>query len=195
MVMNRPLWTVVGSGTNVGQVFVPENALDWIPGDAPERNKAFVRQGIAAAKAGLPNNMDNWGGYPAARARLLGAAQRADTNLVVVTGDSHNAWAFDLPGEKGPAGVEFGGHSVSSPGFEQATGTTDPQIIARGMVEKASELRWMDPSNRGYMHLSLTPQAATNEWVFMQTVKSKSLATKASHRMKVRPGRKVLEAA
>lgn len=195
MSRNRPVWTVVGSGTNIGQVFVPDNALDWIPSDAPERNKSFVRQGIAAAKAGLPNNLDNWGGYPAARARLLAAAQRADANLVVVTGDSHNGWAFDLPGERGPAGVEFGGHSVTSPGFEQATGTTDPQVIARGMVEKASELRWMDPSNRGYMHLSLTPQAATNEWVFMQTVKSRTLETKASHRMKVRAGRRTLEAA
>ena len=195
MARNRPLWTVVGSGTNVGHVSLPDNALDWIPADAPERNKAYVRQGIAAAKAGLPNNMDNWGGYPAARSRLLSAAQRADANLVVVTGDSHNGWAFDMPEDGRPAGVEFGGHSVTSPGFEQATGGTDPQVIARGMVEKAKELRWMDPSNRGYMHLSLTPQAATNEWVFMETVKSKSLATKRSHRMKVRPGRKVLESA
>lgn len=195
MARNRPLWTVVGSGTNVGHVSLPDNALDWIPADAPERNKAYVRQGIAAAKAGLPNNMDNWGGYPAARSRLLSAAQRAEANLVVVTGDSHNGWAFDMPEDGRPAGVEFGGHSVTSPGFEQATGATDPQVIARGMVEKAKELRWMDPSNRGYMHLSLTPQAATNEWVFMETVKSKSLATKRSHRMKVRPGRKVLESA
>ena len=53
----------------------------------------------------------------------------------------------------------------------------------------------MDTSNRGYMHLALTPQAATNEWVFMQTVKDISLATKAGHKMKVRPGRKVLEQA
>jgi len=43
------------------------------------------------------------------------------------------------------------------------------------------------------MHLSLTPQAATNEWVFMDTVKSVSMGTKKSHKMRVRPGRKVLE--
>ena len=49
-----------------------------------------------AAKAGLPLNMDSWDGYPAARDRLLAAAQRADANLVTRSGDSHNAWAFDL---------------------------------------------------------------------------------------------------
>lgn len=191
---NKSTWAVVGSGTNMGYNYTPDEALDWFPKDAPESRKNFARNGLAAAKAGLPYNFDNWGGYPAARSRLLGAAQRADANLVVVTGDSHNGWAFDLPEGGKPAGVEFGGHSVSSPGFESATQGTDPAVIARGLLERSKdELRWVDTSNRGYMHLTLTPQAATNEWVFMQTVKDVSMATKAGHRMKVRAGRKVLE--
>lgn len=192
---DKALWNVVGSGTNMGFNSTPADALNWIGPDAPERNKSYARQGIAAAKAGLPYNLDNWGGYPAARSRLLSAAQRADANLVVVTGDSHNGWAFDLPEGGKPAGVEFGGHSVTSPGFESAA-KVDPSLVARGMVDaNKAELRWMDSSNRGYMHLSLTPQAATNEWVFVETVKEMSLATKKGHKMKVRPGRKVLEAA
>jgi alkaline phosphatase D len=196
MASRKAGWTVLGSGTNMGRVFTPENALDFFPKDAPERNKNFTRAGIAAAKAGLPNNFDNWGGYPAARSRLLRAAQRNDADLIVVTGDSHNGWAFDLPEGGKPAGVEFGGHSVTSPGYESATQGTDPATIARGVVEASkAELRWMDSSNRGYMMLSLTPQAATNEWVFMDTVKDLSLTIKKSHRMKVRPGRKTLEAA
>lgn len=193
---NKGTWAVVGSGTNMGYNYTPDQAMDWFPKDTPESRKNFVRNGLAAAKAGLPYNLDNWGGYPAARSRLLSAAQRADANLVVVTGDSHNGWAFDLPEGGKPAGVEFGGHSVSSPGFESATQGTDPAVIARGLVERSNdELRWVDTSNRGYMHLSLTPQAATNEWVFMQTVKDVSMATKTGHKMKVRPGRKVLEQA
>lgn len=193
---NKATWAVLGTGTNMGYNFTPEEAMNWFPKDAPERTKNFVRQGIAAAKAGLPYNLDNWGGYPVARSRVLAAAQRADANLVVVTGDSHNGWAFDLPEGGKPAGVEFGGHSVSSPGFESATVGVDPAVIARNLQEASKqELRWVDTSNRGYMHLSLTPQAATNEWIFMQTVKDVSLETKASHRMKVRPGRKILEPA
>ncbi len=192
---NNATWDLLGVGTNMGYNSTPQNVLDWFPPDTPERNKSYVKQGMAAGKAGLPYNLDNWGGYPKARSRLFSAAQRADANLVVVTGDSHNGWAFDLPEGGRPAGVEFGGHSVTSPGFESATKGTDPSVIAAGMVSGAKELRWMDSSNRGYMHLSLTPQSATNEWVFMQTVKDLSLATKASHKMKVRPGRKVLEAA
>jgi alkaline phosphatase D len=194
MMRDAAVWTVVGSGTNMGFNSTPQDALDWFPKDAPERAKNYVRQGIAAAKAGLPYNLDNWGGYPAARSRLLAAAQRADANLVVVTGDSHNGWAFDLPEGGKPAGVEFGGHSVSSPGFESATTGIDPMMVASKLVgDNKGELRWADTSNRGYMHLSLTPQAATNEWVFMDTVKTVSMGTKKSHKMRVRPGRNVLE--
>ncbi len=194
MMRDAGVWTVVGSGTNMGFNSTPQDALDWFPKDASERAKNYARQGIAAAKAGLPYNLDNWGGYPAARSRLLAAAQRADANLVVVTGDSHNGWAFDLPEDGKPAGVEFGGHSVSSPGFESATTGIDPMMVASKLVgDNKGELRWADTSNRGYMHLSLTPQAATNEWVFMDTVKTLSIGTKKSHKMRVRAGRNMLE--
>jgi alkaline phosphatase D len=192
---NAATWAVLGVGTNMGYNSTPPNAMNWIPTTAPDRNRNYVKQGILAGKAGLPYNLDNWGGYPKARSRLFSAAQRADANLVVVTGDSHNGWAFDLPEGGKPAGVEFGGHSVTSPGFESATEGTDPSVVARAMIDSSKELRWMDASNRGYMVLSLTPVSATNEWVFMDSVKTKSLSTKTSHKMKVRPGRKVLEPA
>ncbi len=196
---DKSQWSVVGSGTNMGRVYFPESAMATVAPGSPQRNRDYVMQGITAAKAGLPQNFDNWGGYPAARTRLLSAAQRHDRNLVVVTGDSHNGWAFDLPEGGKPAGVEFGGHSVSSPGFEQSTKGIDPKVVAASLMRAraggsdATELRWLDTSNRGYMHLSLTPQAATNEWVFMDTVLRVSGATKTSHQMRVRPGRRVLE--
>jgi alkaline phosphatase D len=193
---NRTQWSVVGTGTNMGYNSTPQNALDLLAPDATDRARNYVKQGMTAGKAGLPYNLDNWGGYPKARSRLLAAAQRVDANLIIVTGDSHNGWAFDLPEGGKPAGVEFGGHSVSSPGFEQATKGVTPATVARTMVEGSpAELRWMDSSNRGYMLTTLTPQAASNEWIFMDTVLTRSLATKPSHRMKVRPGRKLLESA
>ena len=192
---DKALWSVVGSGTNMGYNFLPESAMATVSPDSPQRNRDYVMQGVTAAKAGIPYNLDNWGGYPAARSRLLSAAQRHGRDLVVVTGDSHNGWAYDLPEGGKPAGVEFGGHSVTSPGFEQSTKGIDPKMVAGALINKNNpELRWVDTSNRGYMHLSLTPQAATNEWVFMDTVRDVSRATKPSHKMRVRPGRRVLEA-
>ena len=190
---NTARWTIAGVGTNVGYSYTPKNALDWLAPDADKRGISYVKRGITAANAGLPSNMDNWGGYPKARSRLLSAAQRTGANLIMVTGDSHNGWAFNLPEGGKPAGVEFGGHSVTSPGIESITGTSDPKNIARDMVGASPELAWMDTSNRGYMMLSLSHKSATNEWVFMDSVKSKSLATKPSQFMRVRAGRNVLD--
>ena len=130
----RKTWALLGVGTNIGYNWNPPEALDWLGPDAPDRAKQYVGNGIAAGKAGMPYNLDNWGGYPQAKARLLKAAQAADVNLVAVTGDSHNGWAFDLQQDGKAAGVEYGGHSVTSPGMEQGFKSTDPSVIAKGVV-------------------------------------------------------------
>ena len=186
-------WQVVGTGTIIGETFMPREAANWLKPDAPDRNKQYTLRGIELAKAGLPFNFDNWGGYPAARARLLGAAQAASANLIMLAGDSHNAWAYELANKGRPAGVEFAGHSVTSPGYESSTQGTDPDVIAAALRKSSPELKWADTSRRGYMALTLTPASATNEWVFMQTIATRSLATQPAHRMRVKPGVAKLE--
>jgi alkaline phosphatase D len=188
----RKSWQIVGSGTIMGEGFAPPEAIDWLTPDSDARAKAYVRAGVALTRAGIPFNMDNWSGYPAARARLLGAAQTAKANLVVVSGDSHNAWAYDLKNNGTRAGVEFAGHAVSSPGYESAI-KTNAATVATAFVRASPELRWCDTSRRGYMRLALTPAVATNEWVFMQTIATRSTATQASHKMQVRRGTATLE--
>ena len=186
-------WQIVGTGTIMGESYMPREAVNWLAKDVPERNKRYTLQGIEYAKAGLPFNFDNWGGYPAARARLLSAAQAASANLIMLAGDSHNAWAYELSNKGRPAGVEFAGHAVTSPGYESSTMGTDPKIVAAAIVKSSPELKWCDTSRRGYMALILTPDAATNEWVFMQTIDARSLTTQPRHRMRVVPGTATLQ--
>ena len=185
-------WQVVGSGTIMGQTFTPPQTPDWLAPDASEFIRRRVQAGIALARAGIPNNLDAWGGYPAARARLLSAAQRANANLVMLAGDSHNAWAYELANGGRRAGVEFAGHAVSSPGYESVAKVA-AATVAAGLIKASPELKWCDTSRRGYMALTLTPQAATNEWVFMQTIATRDIATQPSHRMRVRTGTATLE--
>lgn len=102
----------------MGSLRLPQQAVDWFPETTPDYVKQRIAIGTVASEAGLPLNFDSWDGYPAARERALKAAQDADADLIVLSGDSHNGWAFDLPADGKPAGVEFAGHSVTSPGFE-----------------------------------------------------------------------------
>lgn len=181
-------WQVVGIGTNMGEQRTPANALSWLAPDAPAYARQTMKERVAAGRAGLPANLDNWGGYPAARSRFLGRAQAIGADTIVLTGDSHNAWAFDLIEGGRAAAVEFGGQAVSSSGIESATRGVDPARIARDLVAASSELKWCDTSRRGYMVTTLAPEAATNDWIFMDTVARRSVRTTKPHRATVRHG-------
>jgi alkaline phosphatase D len=176
--------------TIIGRTMMPQDAVSWLRPDASEKSVASFRNNARAGKLGLPMWMDRWDGYPAARSRLLGAAQQADANLVMLSGDSHNAWAYALVEDGRPAGVEFAGHAVTSQGMEGSM-AADPAIVAREFIAANPELKWADTSRRGYMMLDVTPQRVTGEWLFLQTIKARSTSIAGSHRMHVERGRKV----
>ncbi len=184
-------WQVAGFGTIMGRTIAPKQATEWLKPDAPENVKRLVTAGVKLAAFGLPTNLDNWGGYPAARARFLKAAQAANANLVVLAGDSHNAWAFDLAQDGRPVGVEFAGHAVTSPGYEGAV-AVDPKVVATALVERNPELKWADTSRRGYMALTLTADRVRNDWVFADTVLKRTPAAKVGHSATVERGRNVM---
>ena len=184
-------WQMVGFGTILGQTIMPPAASSWIDPNASERSKNYVLNGIAAGKLGLPFNYDNWGGYPAARARFLRSSQAVGANLIVVTGDSHNAWAYDLGQDGKPAGVEFAGHSVTSPGYESSV-HVDPKTVAAALVAGNPELKWCDTSRRGYMAVTLTPDRASCDWVMLDTITARTAAAQIGHSTSVSLGRNVM---
>lgn len=181
-------WQLVGFGTNMGFQKTPVDALTWLPPSAPGWARDGIAERVALGRAGLPQELDNWGGYPAARARFLRSVQGMGADTVLISGDSHNAWAYELAEGGKPAAVEFGGQAVTSGGIEGATHGVDPAKIQRSLVAGNPELKWCDTSRRGYMALTLEPETVTNEWVFMDTIQRKSTATSKSHKAVVRRG-------
>ncbi|MCX8477363.1 MAG: alkaline phosphatase D family protein [Sphingomonas sp.] len=182
-------WQLVGMGTILGRTLMPADAVSWLRADSTERRVNGFRDSIRAGRLGLPMWMDRWDGYPAARARLLRAAQQADADLVMLSGDSHNAWAYSLAEDGRPAGVEFAGHSVTSGGIEGDC-AADPKTVAAGFVAANPELKWADTSRRGYMMIEITPRRVTGEWLFLQTIQSRTTAIAGTHRMHVERGRR-----
>jgi alkaline phosphatase D len=148
---------------------------------------------MLASKAGIPSNLDAWDGYPAARDRLFQASLEADANLVVLAGDTHNAWAFELEHGGAKVGVEFGGHSVSSPGLETYLGAIPADRLAQGMVGDNPQLKWVDTSQRGYMAVELTPTSASSEYRFLGTVRQRSTALAGTRRITSAAGSRKLD--
>jgi len=183
-------WQLVGMGTILGRTVMPQDAVSWLRPDSSDKTVANFRNDARAARHGLPMWMDRWDGYPAARSRLLRAAQAADADLVMLAGDSHNAWAYGLVEDGHPAGVEFAGQAVTSSGME-GNMAADPQIVARGFIAANPELKWADTSRRGYMMIEISPERVTGEWLFLQTIKARTTDLAGTHRMHVERGRKV----
>ncbi|VAV92276.1 Alkaline phosphatase [hydrothermal vent metagenome] len=173
-------WQVWGQQCVMGELKLPQEALNWVADDAPAFAKARIAVGALAAEIGLPINFDAWDGYPQARERALSIAQEAEADLIVLSGDSHNGWAFNLETANGTVGVEFGGHSVTSPGLESYLSGAKPDMAARALVETNDQLQWTDTSNRGYMTVSLTPDMATSTWHFLDSIRKKSVVMKGS---------------
>ncbi|ASY44400.1 MAG: alkaline phosphatase D family protein [Pseudomonadota bacterium] len=192
-------WQILAQQVIMGYGRFPTNAADWVPANAPEIVRKSLAGAVAASQAGLPYNMDSWDGYPAARNRLYDAALGADADLVVLSGDSHNAWGYNL-GDRGPGqgggkdrvGVEFAGHSVTSPGFEAYAKGVPPADIARALRAVNPGMAFCDTSQRGYVSLEVTPQQVAGSWHFMKDIRTRTTELAGTHRMTVQRGAKQL---
>ncbi len=186
-------WQILAQQVIMGTTIMPRDFMAWFkPGDPPSADKkAELELAVKLGEIGIPTSMDRWDGYPAARSRILAGAQAAEADLVVLSGDSHNAWAYELDNAGQPAGVEFAGHSVSSLGMDKRY-FGDPQAIARSYLETNPNIKWCDTSRRGYMVVDITPQAVTNEWLFLHSRHQRSLEVLDRHRMQVRKGERRL---
>src|SRR5205085_65242 len=135
-------WQVLAQQVILGTMVMPPEATGWLSPNATDGFRVFVANAVDAGRAGLPSGLDSWDGYPAARGRLLRAALDADASLVVLSGDSHNGWAFDLDLDGQRAGIELAGTSVTSPGNESDFPGVAPADAVRATLAHNRQLRW-----------------------------------------------------
>jgi alkaline phosphatase D len=160
-------WQIIAQQVIMGPQFFPPNAATLLPASASESTRTFFASGGQLAAMGLEWNLDSWGGYQAARARLLEACVANANNAVVLAGDSHNCWLNNIPAAGGSrlAAVEFAGGSVSSPGFERSLSAAEPGQREALLRSANPGLAWCDLTRRGYGALTFTREACHAEWV------------------------------
>lgn len=126
--------------------------------------------------AAIPYNLDAWDGYAYERELLFNTIKQQASKLVVLAGDTHNAWANDLKSIDGTQiGVEFATSSVSSPGLESYLGVAADDIVTTeaGLVGLIENLTYLNMSDRGYLLVTFEESKAQAEWVFVSDIKSK----------------------
>ncbi|MDC1453412.1 alkaline phosphatase D family protein [Porticoccaceae bacterium] len=168
-------WQVIGQQVLMGKLKLPVLTNEQLKIDQAEpyiRDILEMMQVLAPDQ--LPFNLDAWDGYAACRDRVFSSFAEHGTNPVVLGGDTHNAWAFNLADSNGQAvAVEIGTPAVNSPGLETYL-PTDPAVLAQAMQDASAELFAVDTARRGWSEVTLTPETMTNQWHFVSTVLDKN---------------------
>lgn len=122
----------------------------------------------ASVNPAIPYNLDAWDGYAAEREIVYATAQSLSANLVVLAGDTHNAWASNLTDLNGDTvGVEYATPSVSSPGMEKylSIPVGAEASVENGIMQLINDLVFANMTQRGYLEMTFTQNDVTGEWL------------------------------
>ena len=192
---NRPI--PCGDRENPARTLLGSAQEKWL-GDglarASGRWQVLANQVMVASfdhDAGAPDveSMDQWIGYPAARARLLtDIARHAPGRTVVLTGDIHSSWVNELHMDerrpKSPVAVELVGTSISSGG----DGGDHAPWVPPAALAVQPHVKWHD-ARRGYLINTVTPDAWTAEYRTVPYISRPDAPVTTASRWRVEHGR------
>ncbi|MEM6650724.1 MAG: alkaline phosphatase D family protein, partial [Pseudomonadota bacterium] len=139
-----------------------------------DQARAFVEFSVL----GLPLNLDAWDGYPAARELLYKRLKgQGATDLVVLTGDSHEFWANNLNDAQGNRmGVELGTSGVTSPG--PSLYLKDKAFDYSLLLRRENEaVRYHNPLHNGYIHIVLKEDKGIADYISVDIAQSTQYQT------------------
>jgi alkaline phosphatase D len=176
-VQTGAIWQVLGNQILMAPVNAPDlSATPAQLADALERLLPGVKQQLKLTRFPFPLNTDSWDGYPGARNRVLAAMRVARGNTLVVTGDTHTAWANEVNDAEGRVAVELGATSISSPGDGEYFAPFNIDFDA-GVRARNPHVKYTNSLNRGFLLLTLTAERATAEFFAVSNILSKEYET------------------
>ncbi|MEU0276591.1 alkaline phosphatase D family protein, partial [Streptomyces sp. NPDC006307] len=105
-------------------------------------------------------SMDAWDGYPASRKRILDGARAAGVeNLVVLTGDVHVGYAFDLKADFDDPASRTVGTELVATSISSGRDGADKPANWDNLTRANPHLRFYN-GRRGYLRVTLTPERA-----------------------------------
>ncbi|WP_296528969.1 alkaline phosphatase [Acinetobacter oleivorans] len=123
----------------------------------------------------VPYNLNAWDGYYAEREFVYDKLAEFNKKLIVLAGDTHNAWASYLYSQKGKyVGVELATSSVSSPGLEKYLSIPLDQLqkFEFAFTTLIDELTYCNLNQRGYLVVTLDDTQVQSDWIFVDSIKN-----------------------
>lgn len=123
----------------------------------------------------VPYNLDAWDGYYAEREFMYDKLAEFNKKIIVLAGDTHNAWTSYLYSKKGEyVGVELATSSVSSPGLEKYLSIPLAQLqqFEFAFTTLIDELAYCNLNQRGYLVVTLDDKQVQSDWIFVDSIKN-----------------------
>lgn len=175
-------WQVLGNAVVMARIMMPsarkimgEEAFAQAVARLPAEVGGFIDRMERMSALDLPYGLDMWDGYPVARERLYDAIGQANARVVVVSGDSHAFWANELFDDEGALrAVEFGTTGITSPGAGDYLADVP---VGDLFAEASKEVVFSEQAAKGFVLLTLTPEAAKGEMITVSSIASKTFET------------------
>jgi len=165
------VWQVLGQQVLMGKLNMPTVDPKMFEGaELDERARQRIDMYAQFGTLNLPLNLDAWDGYPACRERVHSMMNSSSNNPLVLAGDTHNAWAFNMVDQSGqPIGIELGAPGVTSPGMESYL-PVPPGVVSNLLKSSSPELHWADTSQRGWTKIEMSATSVTATWRFVSNI-------------------------
>ena len=188
-------WQVLGQQVLMGKLGIPKLTMAEIQSDqVPTFYRRRLKTMQQLEQHQLPLNLDAWDGYPACRARVFSGLRASQSNPVVLAGDTHNAWAFNLKDEQGQAvGVEIGTPGINSPGMENYL-MVDSALLVQRLKDASPELVAADTAQRGWTEVVLNREYVESCWHFVSTVLDRDYQVTSSEPLRCAHGARGFDA-
>ena len=199
MVATGSSWQIIGQQVLMGKMLIPAELIQLfgtaqfqvalselvqIKARLAQGDSTLTQEEIARVQTVIPYNLDAWDGYFAEREEVL--AMFKDKKVVVLAGDTHNAWQSDLTtatGEK--VGDELATSSVSSPGFESFVGADGAQQLGGALEFLIDDLNFTNLVDRGFMKLTVNAASIKTDWVYVSSVTDKTYTSSVKNTLTI----------
>ena len=154
---SRP-WVLLGSATIMGDYDYPDMS-DFAPAGGPL--KGFFEM----TRLKLPLlNLDAWSGYGAERQRVYDIIRRTGAQAVVLSGDSHMAFANELHDAQGQVALEVAATTITGPSLGSVLAMRQAPLGQR-LAAANRDIAWCDHLAIGFIALRLTRETVAAEFV------------------------------
>jgi len=196
-------WQVLGQQVLMGRLRLPEPVVRQaismaaymaLLGRAGDDPSLTSRERALREAPAIPIDLSAWDGYAADRERLFDLMRAQGRDFVVLSGDTHDAWANDLRDAQGEAvGVEFSTPSVTSIGIAGQLPYDDPARLPAALMAFNPALAWAQTGLHGFLLVTATPDEVRAEWSFVSTVTEPDPVVTKSPLLRTRAGQRRIE--